>query len=120
MIDYDMKMIREIRKDFSDSIEGEIQFYQRLSEMEVIPFDVIESVTTDPICFGYLGSGSRLGTFVRLDGQNPLLVDADPIGIVVGDYHGRLVIDFNGLFFGWIDSNKVLPILNFYESLTIH
>lgn len=93
-----------------------------LAETE-IPFDCQKLMTFNPIIYGYLGAGDRIGANAEFPGGLVVNYDEDStamelprtIGTIVGHDHDRVVLAFeteDGVaFLGWIDISEV----NFIE-----
>lgn len=113
------EQIEIIKRDYDDSEMGKFNFFQKLSELNIIPFDVQESISDNIIDFGYLGTGELVGTYVQVKSV-PTFQKYDlsnSIGLVIGDFAGRIVVLLEDqYYFGWLEPNAYI-IVNNYQNI---
>jgi hypothetical protein len=76
-----------------------------------VPWDVACTFSNAIDLFGYLGNGDRIGRYAQFIGPNLEDDEHDTgeldgmlynVGLIVGDAYGRVVIEFDGGWLGWL------------------
>lgn len=118
---YDAELVAEIREEFDNTLEGERLFFHKLWEMQLIPFDVRETISDSMTQFGFLGDGDLIGRYVKV-GSVPAVPTEDrtwdfsnSVGLVVGDCNGRIVVRIENLYFGWLEPGQYEFADNFVQ-----
>ena len=137
-------MFRRVSNKTDDEADLVVDNEQELADILIrngmIPFDAMCVMAGDKLLYGYLGSGDLIGCWARYTGE-PLKLEEQSqdededegededqeseddiefdangmIGVIVGDYHGRVVLDLDigELFLGWLNPDE-------YELIFVH
>jgi hypothetical protein len=101
------------------------ELYAALVAERLLPFDVQYTLTNSVALFGALGNGERIGRYARIKG--PSISNAgeeevevnNQIGVVIGDLHGRVVVQLPDFYLGWLNPEQFelvdifMPTLNY-------
>jgi hypothetical protein len=96
----------EIFPDILTSKEA-YDLYVTLVGEHLLPFDVQYTITDSPAIFGELGKGKLIQQYGRIKGppikmgDEEIIVDGQ-IGMVIGDNHGRIIVQLVEYFLGWL------------------
>ena len=104
--------LQNLRHTFPLDDQGTLAFISKLIEMKIIPFDVIRTVSTDPLIYGCVGVDEKFyHKQVRLKNIKDLVFfNTDEfaflpkVGTIVGYQNGRAVVhceEYN-VFYGWL------------------
>lgn len=111
--------IENILEDYKDNPLG---FSRRLIELELIPFDITDSIIDDLFQYGFLGVGGLIGKEVLVTRIQTFEISGITYdfnnwpGIIVGDLFGRYIISIENFYYGWVDSTTFKFMDNYHST----
>jgi hypothetical protein len=103
----------EAEPEFELEVEDHDELVEILGRNLMIPFDIACSFSTDIIVFGKLGYGNKIGQTAKYigdtlqDDEGNDISFSNEVGTIVGDLNGRVVLEVESGFLGWLDPNDV-------------
>jgi len=101
-------------------VESEEELFDILARNGFIPFDAQCVLTDDKTMFGSLGTGELIGRWAMYKGQPIKNIDIDDqtyeidyagmVGCIIGDNYGRVVIDMDDIFLGWLNPEEFITV----------
>lgn len=79
-----------------------ISYSEKLNQ---IPFDLTETFTINPICFGYMGTGDNINAWAKIKNTSKLEYNGK-VGQIVGDRFDRVIVYLSDGYFGWLNPDQ--------------